>query len=101
VNRVDVLQSFWWKVFGEILFADVIDTVASEFLPSLADQEPVLIRRLGMSPVLTDIELEKMRGFFLKRNEAESISLSQDGEGFFMWVEVVQVQRGDLRGPGS
>jgi len=77
-----------------------MDAVAREFLPSLADKEPILIKRLWRYPVLTDIELEEMRGFFLKRNEAESISLSQDGQCFFVRVEVVQVQGGDLRGPG-
>jgi len=78
----------------------VIDTVASEFLPSLADKEPVLVKRLWSCTVLTDIELEEMRGFFLKGDEPEAISLSQDGQCFFMRVEVVQVQCGDLSGPG-
>ena len=41
-----------------------------------------------------------MRGLFLKADEPESISLSEDGQCFFMRVEVVQVQGGDLGGPG-
>ena len=32
-------------------------------------------------------------------NEAETIAFTQDGEIFLLWVEVVDIQCGDLRGP--
>jgi hypothetical protein len=41
-----------------------------------------------------------MRGLFLKADEPESISLSEEGQCFFVRVEVVQVQGSDLGGPG-
>ena len=49
--------------------------------------------------VIADIELQELSGFVLKLYKPVSISLSQDEEGFFFRVEVVQVQCCDFSGP--
>ena len=71
-----------------------------EFLTPLTDKEPVLIEGFRGSAVCFDIELQKLNGLFLKLDEAVLISLSPDGEGFLLRIEVVEVEGCDLRGPG-
>ena len=51
-----------------------------------------------MSAVSVDINLEKFYCFVLNIYESEAISFSEDGKSFLSGVEVVQIQRGDLRG---
>jgi len=44
---------------------------------------------------------EKLRGPLLEFYEPEAVSLSQDGEGILLGVEVVEIEGGDLGGPGA
>jgi len=57
--------------------------------------------RLGRWPESSDIELKELSGFGLQFDETEAVSFSEDGEGFLLWVEVVQVEGGDFRGSGA
>ena len=79
VNGIDILEAFGRKGLFEILFADAIDAMASEFLPPLIDKEPVLIWGLWGDTISSDIELKQMTGLGLKLYEPEAIPLSQDG----------------------
>jgi len=101
VNRVDVLKALWRQRLGEMLLADTINAVAGEFLSTLTDKEPVLIKGLWGHSILLDVETEKLRGPLLEVYEPKPISLSQDGEGILLRVEVVEIEGGDLGGPGA
>ena len=79
VNGIDILEAFGRKGLFEILFADAIDAMASEFLPPLIDKEPVLLWGLWGDTIFSDIELKQMTGLGLKLYEPEAIPLSQDG----------------------
>ena len=43
--------------------------------------------------------MEKINGLILQLDKAILISLAQDGESFFLWVEVIEVKGCDLAGP--
>jgi len=58
VNGIDILEAFRRKGLFETLPADAIDAMTSEFLPSLTDKDPVLIRWFWCDAVFTDVELE-------------------------------------------
>ena len=101
VNRVDVFEAFMGQYPGEVFFTDSIDSMAGEFLTALIDKDALFIERLWSGAVFLDIKLEELRGFFLKLYEPVLISLAQDGEGFLLWIEVVEIQGCDLGGPGA
>jgi len=85
----------------EVFSAEAIDAVSGEFLTALIDEEALLKGRLGRWPESSDIELKELSGFGLQFDEAEAIAFSEDGEGFLLGVEVVQIEGGDFRGPGA
>ena len=101
MNRIDVLEPFGRKGLFEILFADAVDAMAGKFLSPLIDKEPVLIQGLWGDAVFSDIELKEMTGLGFKLYEPEPVSLSQDGQGFFLGIKVVQIQRCHFGGPGA
>jgi hypothetical protein len=101
VHRVDNLETFRRQGHGEVFSAKAIDAVAGEFLTALIDKEALLIGWLWGWPESRDVELKELSGFGLQFNEAEAVAFSQDGEGFLLGVEVVQVQRGYFRGSGA
>ena len=100
VDRVDVLKALWGQGLGEMLLADTIDTVAGEFLAPLTDKKTVLIKGLWGDAIFFDIETQELRGPLLEIYESESVSLSQDGQGILLGVEVVEIEGGDLGCPG-
>jgi len=57
-------------------------------------------RRLWGWPESRDIELKELSGFGLQFDEAEAVAFSRIARFFLLWVEVVQVEGGDFRGPG-
>jgi len=101
VNRADVFKTFRGKGLFEILPADAVDTMTSEFLPPLVDKDPVLIKRFWGCAVFLNIELKQMTGFGLKLYKPEAVSLSQDSQGHLLRVKVVQIQCCYFTGPGS
>jgi hypothetical protein len=58
VNRIDCLKTLWRQRLIEIFFTNAIDAMTSEFLPSLTDKDPVLIRWFWFDAVFTDVKLE-------------------------------------------
>ena len=58
MDGIDIFETFRRKGFFEILPADAVYAMASEFLPPLADKDPVLICGVWGDPVFSDIELE-------------------------------------------
>jgi hypothetical protein len=101
VNRVDIYQTLGRKDFGQILSADTVYAVPGEFFSPLTDKDPVLVQGPGMAAVSVDIDLEKFCGFVFKIYEPEPIPLPEDGQVFFLRVEELQIQGGDLRCPGT
>ena len=100
MDGIDVFKPLWRKGLFEILFADTINAMTGEFLSPLIDKEPAFIWRLRRDTVFSDIELKQMTGLGLKLYKPETISLSQDSQGPFLRVKVVQIQRCHFGGPG-
>jgi hypothetical protein len=101
VHRVDNLETFRRQGHGEVFSAKSIDPVTGEFLTALVDEEALLVGRLWGWPESRDIELKELSGFWLQFDEPEAVAFSQDGEGFLLGVEVIQVKSGHFRGPGT
>jgi hypothetical protein len=91
MDGIDVFKPLWRKGFFEILFADTVNAMTGEFLSPLIDKEPVLIWGLRRDTIFSDIELEEMRGLTLKLYKPEPVSFSQDSQGPFLRVKVVQI----------
>ena len=100
VNGIDGFQAFLGQSHSEVFVAEAIDAVPGKFLSTLIDKQTLLIRGLWPNAVFFDIELEELTGFGLKRYEPVAISLPQNGQGFLLRVEVVDVQGCDFTGPG-
>ena len=100
VDRVDAFQPLCRQRYGEVLFADAIDAMTSEFLTPLIDKQTLLILGLWSYAVLADITLKELRGFRFNLDKSVSVALAQDGQGFLLVVEVIEVQGSDLRSPG-
>ena len=100
LHRVDAFQTFGRQRHGEVLFADAIDAMTSEFLTPLIDKQTLLILGFWSYAVLADITLNELRGFRFNFDKPVSVALTQDGQGFLLVVEVIEVQGGDLRSPG-
>jgi len=58
MDGIDILETFRRKGLFEILPANAVYAMASEFLPPLADKDPVLIWGVWGDTVFSDIELE-------------------------------------------
>ena len=101
VHGIDDLEAFRRQGHREVFSTESIDAIAGEFLTALIDKEALLIGRLWARTESRDIELKELSGFGLQFDEAEAVSFSEDGEGFVLWVEVVQVEGGDFRGSGA
>jgi len=101
VHGIDDLEAFRRQGHSEVFSAEPIDAIAGEFLPSLIDKEALLIGRFWRWPESSDIELKELSGSGLQFYEAEAVAFAQDGEGFLLGVEVVQVKSGHFRGPGT
>jgi hypothetical protein len=98
---MDELEAFGRQSQVEVFSAKAIDAVAGEFLTALVDKETLLKGRFWGRTESRDVELEELSGSGLQFDEAEAVALAQDGEGFLLWVEVVQVESGDLSGSGA
>jgi hypothetical protein len=83
-----------------MFLAHPVDTVAGERLPPLADKKAMLIKGLWGDTIFFDVETEEPRGALLDIDEPESVSLSQDGQGILLGVEVVEMEGGNLGCPG-
>ena len=79
-----------------MLLADTIDTVAGERLSPLTDKKTLLVKGLWGDAIFFDIETEKLSGPLLDVYESESVSLSQDGQGILLRIEVVEIEGGNL-----
>ena len=101
VHGIDGSETFRGQGHGEIFSAEAIDAVAGEFLTALIDEEALLKGRFWARTESSDIELKELSGFRFQFDEAEAVAFSEDGEGFVLGVEVVQVEGGDFRGPGA
>ena len=101
VDGINRSETFGRQGCGEIFSAESIDAVAGEFLTALIDKEALLKGRLWRWPKLRDVELKELSGFGLQVDETEAVALAQDGEGFLLGVEVVQIKGGDFRGSGA
>jgi hypothetical protein len=100
VHRVDAFESLRREGHGQVFSTKAINPEAGEFLTALIDKETLLIGRLWGWPKPRDIELKELSGFGLQLDETEAVALAQDGEGFLLGVEVVQVESGHFRGSG-
>jgi hypothetical protein len=101
VNGINRSETFRGQSHGEVFSAESIDAVAGEFLTALIDKEALLKGRLWGWPEPIDVELEELSGFGLQFDETEAVAFAQDGEGFLLKVEVVQVESGHFRGSGA
>jgi len=101
VNGINRSETFGRQGCGEVFPAKAIDAVAGEFLTALIDKEALLKGRLWEWPESRDVELEELSGFGLQFDEAEAVAFAEDGEGFLLKVEVVQVESGHFRGSGA
>jgi hypothetical protein len=101
VHGIDNVETLRRQGHSEVFSTKPIDAVAGEFLSALIDEEALLVERLWGWPESRDVELEKLIGFRIQFDEAEAVAFSEDGEGFLLGVEVVQVKGGHLRGPGA
>ena len=101
MDRIDVFETFRRKGLFEILFADAVNAMAGQFSTALVDKKPVLIRRLRGDAVFSDIELEEMASFWLELYKPEPIPFSQDGQGSFLGIKVIQIERRCFTGPRS
>jgi hypothetical protein len=101
VHGIDRLEALRGQGYDEVFSAEPIDAVAGEFLTALIDKEALLIRRLWRWPKPRDVELKELSGFGLQFDEAEAVAFAEDGEGFLLGVEVVQVESGHFRGSGT
>jgi len=99
-NGIDILEAFGGKGLFEIFPADAVDTIAGEFLSPLIEKEPVSVHRFWCYAVFPDIGLEEMTGLGLELYEPEPGSFSQDSQGFFLTVKVIQIQCCYFAGPG-
>ena len=89
MDGIDILETFRRKGLFEILLADAVYAMASEFLPPLIDKDPVLIWGLRRDTIFSDIELEEMTGLALELYKPELVSLSEDSHSHFLGVKVV------------
>ena len=48
-----------------------------------------------------DVQRHQLAGFGPQLNLAEAVALAQDGQGLVVGIEVIQIQGGDLGGPGA
>jgi hypothetical protein len=101
VHGMDELEAFGRQSQVEVFSAKSIDAVASEFLTALIDKEALLKGRFWGRTESRDVEFKELSGSGFQFDEAEAVALAQDGEGFLLWVEVVQVESGDLSGSGA
>jgi hypothetical protein len=101
VHGMDELEAFGRQSQVEVFSAKAIDAVAGEFLTALIDKEALLKGRFWGRTESRDVELEELRGSGLQFDEAEAVSFSEDGEGFLLWVEVVQIKGSDFTGSGA
>ena len=99
-NGVDIFEAFGGKGLFEIFPADAVDAIAGEFLSPLIEKEPVLIEWFWCYAVFPDIGLEEMTGLGFELYKPEPVPFSQDSQGFFLTVKVIQIQRCDFSGPG-
>ena len=101
VHGVDDLEALGRQSQVEVFSAKAIDAVAGEFLTALIDKEAFVKGRFWGWPESRDIELEELSGSGFQFDEAKAVAFSQDGEGFLLGVEVIQVKSGHFRGPGT
>ena len=101
VDRIDVLKTLRRQRPGEMLLTEPIDSVAGELLAPLADKEPVLIKGLGGAAIFLDVETEELRGPLFQVYEPEAVPFAEDRQGVMLGVEVVEIEGGDLGGPGA
>ena len=99
-NGIDIFEAFGSKGLFEIFPADAVDTIAGELLSPLIEKKPVLIEQFWCYAVFPDIGLEEMTGLGLELYEPEPVSFSQDSQGFFLTVKVIQIQCCYFAGPG-
>jgi hypothetical protein len=101
VDGIDRLKALRRQSHGEVFSAESIDAVAGEFLTALIDKEAFLVGRFWRWPKPRDVELKELSGFGLQFDESEAVAFSEDGEGFVLGIEVVQVESGHFRGSGA
>jgi hypothetical protein len=101
MNRIDMLEALGRKDFFQIRFADAVNAMPGEFLSPLIDKQAILIQGARGVPVFSDIELKQVAGLCFQLYEPEPVSFSQDSQGFFLGIEVIQIERGDFTGPGA
>ena len=100
VHGMDELEAFGRQSQVEVFSAKAIDAVAGEFLTALIDKEALLKGRFWGRTESRDVELEELSGSGFQFDETEAVAFAEDGEGFLLWVEVVQVESGDFGGSG-
>jgi hypothetical protein len=101
VHRVDAFESLRREGYGQVFSTKAVDPVSGELLTALIDKEALLIGGFWGWPESGDVKLKEVGRFRLQFDEAEAVALAQDGEGFLLGVEVVQVQGGHFACPGA
>ena len=89
VDRIDVLKTLRRQRPDEMLLTEPIDSVA------------VLIKGLGGAAIFLDVETEELRGPLFQVYEPEAVPFAEDRQGVMLGVEVVEIEGGDLGGPGA
>jgi len=101
VYGIDRSKALRRQGHGEVFSTEAIDSVAGEFLTALIDKEALLKGRFWGRTESRDIELKELSGLGFEFDEAEAVAFTEDGEGFLLGVEVVEVKGGDFRGSGA
>ena len=101
VDGIDGLETLRRQSDCEVFSTEAIDSVAGEFLTALIDKEALLKGRFWGRTESRDIELKELSGLGFEFDEAEAVAFTEDGEGFLLGVEVVEVKGGDFRGSGA
>ena len=74
--------------------------MAGKFFPPLIDKKTMVVRGFWFWAVLVAVEGEELRGLGFELYEPEAIPFAQDGQGFLLGIEVVEIERCDFTGSG-
>jgi len=101
MGRAEMRQAFRGEATGEILLADSVYAVSGKFFSPLIDEQPLTIQRFWGAAVSADVAAQQLSGFRPKLDLSIPVSLAEQDQDPLLGLEVLDVQGGDLRGPGT
>lgn len=101
VGRAQGFEPFFRQCHSEMGFAHSVDAVASQWLCALIDKQAVLEKGSGCCAISVDVKGDQFDGFWQESDLAIAVSFSEDGEGVFVRIEIVELQGCDFCCPGA